>query len=123
MLTEHGITISPSTYYARSAAPSTAAELADAYAANEVFCLFHDRLAPEALPARRVLCRPTIDRYRQLVGGHRHTHHVPAKVTAPFRSWERSPPGRASHQDRRIEGLGVRWTTTDNWGLVETRTF
>ena len=43
VLTEHGITISPSTYYARSAAPSTAAELDDAYAAHEVFCLFHDQ--------------------------------------------------------------------------------
>lgn len=43
VLTEHGITISPSTYYARSAAPSTSAELADAYAAHEVFCLFHDQ--------------------------------------------------------------------------------
>lgn len=43
MLTEHGTTISPSTYYARSAAPSTGAELADAYAAHEVFCLFHDQ--------------------------------------------------------------------------------
>ena len=41
VLTEHGIAISPSTYYARSAAPSTAAELDDAYAAHEVFCLFH----------------------------------------------------------------------------------
>ena len=36
MLSEHGITISPSTYYARSAAPSTVAELDDAYAAHEV---------------------------------------------------------------------------------------
>lgn len=43
VLTEHGTTISPSTYYARSAAPSSGAELADAYAANEVFCLFHDQ--------------------------------------------------------------------------------
>ena len=43
VLTEHGITISPSTYYSRSAAPSTEAELDDAYAAHEVFCLFHDQ--------------------------------------------------------------------------------
>ena len=43
VLTEHGITISPSTYYARSAAPSTEAELDDVYAAHEVFCLFHDQ--------------------------------------------------------------------------------
>lgn len=41
--TEHGITISPSTYYARSAAPPTTAELDDAYAAHEVFCLFRDQ--------------------------------------------------------------------------------
>ena len=43
MLTEHGITISPSTYYAHSAAPSTEAELADAYAAHEISGLFHDQ--------------------------------------------------------------------------------
>ena len=43
MLPEHGITISPSSYYARSSSPPTAAELADAYAAHEVFCLFHDQ--------------------------------------------------------------------------------
>lgn len=57
VLTEHGIMISPSTYYARSAAPSTATELNDAYAAHEVFCLFHDQralygvLGAVALPA------------------------------------------------------------------------
>lgn len=43
VLTEHGIAVSPSTYYARSAAPSTETELADAYAAHEVFCFFHDQ--------------------------------------------------------------------------------
>ena len=43
MLTEHGIAISPSTYYARCASPVTEAELTDAYAAHEVFCLFHDQ--------------------------------------------------------------------------------
>jgi putative transposase len=43
VLTEHAITISPSTYYARCASPVTAAELEDAYAAHEVFCLFHDQ--------------------------------------------------------------------------------
>lgn len=43
MLTEQGITISPSSYYARSMAPSTAAELEDAFAAHEVFFLFHDQ--------------------------------------------------------------------------------
>ncbi len=34
MLTEHGMPIAPSTYYARPTAPVSAAELADAYAAN-----------------------------------------------------------------------------------------
>lgn len=37
------MTFFPSTYYARSAAPPTEAELNDAYAAHEVFCLFHDQ--------------------------------------------------------------------------------
>ena len=40
MLTEHGITIAPSTYYARRAAPVSAAELADAYAANTLVDLY-----------------------------------------------------------------------------------
>lgn len=43
VLSEHAITISPSTYYARRACPATDAELADAYAAHEAFCLFHDQ--------------------------------------------------------------------------------
>jgi len=43
VLTEHAITISPSTYYARCLSPLTQAELEDAYAAHEVFCLFHDQ--------------------------------------------------------------------------------
>jgi hypothetical protein len=34
VLTEHGMPIAPSTYYARKACPISAAELADAYAAN-----------------------------------------------------------------------------------------
>jgi transposase InsO family protein len=34
VLTEHGIPIAPSTYYARRAAPVSAAELADAYATD-----------------------------------------------------------------------------------------
>jgi putative transposase len=34
VLSEHGVQIAPSTYYARRAAPVTAAELADAYLAN-----------------------------------------------------------------------------------------
>lgn len=41
VLTEHGTTIFPSTYYSRSSSPTTEAELADAYAAHEVYCLFH----------------------------------------------------------------------------------
>jgi putative transposase len=36
VLTEHGMAIAPSTYYAHKTAPVTAAELADAYAANAV---------------------------------------------------------------------------------------
>lgn len=43
VLTELGITISPSTCYAPSAAPSTEAELADSCAAHQAFCLFHDQ--------------------------------------------------------------------------------
>lgn len=43
VLSEHAITISPSTYYARCARPATNAQVADAYAAHEVFCLFHDQ--------------------------------------------------------------------------------
>ena len=34
VLSEHGLSIAPSTYYARRARPATTAELADAYAAN-----------------------------------------------------------------------------------------
>src|ERR1700759_4563565 len=34
VLSEHGLSIAPSTYYARRARPATAAELNDAYAAN-----------------------------------------------------------------------------------------
>ena len=46
MLTEHGVTIAPSTYYSRVACPVSAAELADAYAANILVDLFrvHRRL-------------------------------------------------------------------------------
>ncbi len=40
MLTEHGIKIAPSTYYARVKAPVSAAELADAYAANVLVDLY-----------------------------------------------------------------------------------
>ena len=39
VLTEHGLSIAPSTYYARRSQPETAAELADAYAANALFDL------------------------------------------------------------------------------------
>jgi len=46
VLTEHGVTIAPSTYYSRVACPVSAAELADAYAANVLVDLFraHRRL-------------------------------------------------------------------------------
>jgi putative transposase len=40
VLTEHGITIAPSTYYARVKAPVSAAELADAYAATILVDLY-----------------------------------------------------------------------------------
>ena len=40
MLTEHGMPIAPSTYYARVQAPISAAELADAYAANTLVDLY-----------------------------------------------------------------------------------
>lgn len=40
MLTEHGVKIAPSTYYARVACPVSAAELADAYAANTLVDLY-----------------------------------------------------------------------------------
>ena len=40
MLTEHGIKIAPSTYYARVSCPVSAAELADAYAANTLVGLY-----------------------------------------------------------------------------------
>ena len=45
MLTEHGIKIAPSTYYAaqqQESSPVSAAALADAYAANAVFDLMRD---------------------------------------------------------------------------------
>ena len=42
VLAEAGIQIAPSTYYARSRAPLTDAELADAYLANELRSLWQD---------------------------------------------------------------------------------
>jgi hypothetical protein len=43
VLTEHGIKIAPSTYYARVKAPVSAAEMADAYAANVLVDLYRVR--------------------------------------------------------------------------------
>jgi putative transposase len=40
VLTEHGVKIAPSTYYQRAACPVSAAELADAYAANTLIDLY-----------------------------------------------------------------------------------
>jgi putative transposase len=40
VLSEHGVPIAPSTYYARRAAPVTDAELADAYLANALLDLW-----------------------------------------------------------------------------------
>ncbi len=40
MLTEHGLKIAPSTYYERVSCPVSAAELADAYAANALVDLY-----------------------------------------------------------------------------------
>ena len=42
VLTEHGMKIAPSTYYAALKAPVSAAELADAYATNALVTLFRD---------------------------------------------------------------------------------
>ncbi len=42
MLSEHGVTIAPSTYYQRRAQPVTEAELADAYLANALFTLWQE---------------------------------------------------------------------------------
>jgi putative transposase len=40
VLTEHGLKIAPSTYYERVSCPVSAAELADAYAANALVDLY-----------------------------------------------------------------------------------
>ena len=48
MLTEHGLKIAPSTYYQRSGCPVSAAELADAYAANALVDLYRASRASTA---------------------------------------------------------------------------
>jgi hypothetical protein len=58
VLTEHGIKIAASTYYSRLACPVSAAELADAYAANTLVDLFR-RAPPSVRGAQALAHRPT----------------------------------------------------------------
>jgi hypothetical protein len=57
VLTEHGVTIAPSTYYLRVTCPVSAAELADAYAANALVDLY--RLHRRLYGARKLWLRMT----------------------------------------------------------------
>jgi hypothetical protein len=100
VLSEHGISIARSNYYARTKAPVTDAELAEAYLVNALVILHEQnwgvygvRKAVARRPPRRVGRRPGVARMMSTPGSAARS----AVDTAPSR-----PAGRTRRRDTRI---------------------